>query len=195
MADKPIWEILPGETDGAFAAFRIYLSLGPERSMRAVEEKINAAKTGRKEAKRVPSGKYTAWAKKYRWPERARAYDDHMARATSEAVIRGTADRLAQFNNAAFGIALLAFNKVKTAIDNHKGEVPPSVWAPLLSVADKVARLALDAPTDNLSNNLRVSLESLKGEGLVSVIADPVNYDALQRIAEGIASKHAQRAN
>ena len=72
-------EQLPRETAKAYAAFRVYLGMGPTRSIRRVAEQL-----GRK-----PRG-LEAWSQKYHWPERALAYSHHLAeleRQTIEACV------------------------------------------------------------------------------------------------------------
>ena len=74
------FEQLPRESNKAFAAFSLYLSLGPERSLAAVGQKL---------------GKSLAlmerWSSRYDWPARVQAYAARLAvveRETIEALAR-----------------------------------------------------------------------------------------------------------
>ena len=78
-----IFEKLPRESDKAFAAFSLYLSLGPQRGLREVARKLDKSLTviGR-------------WSKKFDWPARVTAHGTHLAiveREAVEAVVRGKA--------------------------------------------------------------------------------------------------------
>lgn len=81
------WDRLPAETARAFEAFQIYLELGPSRSLdetsrlfygkpgneQATDRQRKSSKTGR------PPGQVTSYSRRFRWVERAAAYDAHIA--------------------------------------------------------------------------------------------------------------------
>jgi hypothetical protein len=74
------FEQQPKESDKAFAAFRVYLSLGPERSLAKT-----AAKLGRSKVL------MERWSSKFDWLGRVAAYNEHMAlveREAAEALLR-----------------------------------------------------------------------------------------------------------
>jgi hypothetical protein len=69
-----------GESDRAFAAFGVYLSLGPQRGLREVARKLDKSLT--------VVGK---WSSKFDWPGRVAAHGAHLAiveREVAEAVVR-----------------------------------------------------------------------------------------------------------
>jgi hypothetical protein len=68
------FEQLTKESDKAFAAFSMYLSLGPERSLAKA-----AAKLGRSKVL------LEKWSSKFDWPARVVAYNSHMALVEREA--------------------------------------------------------------------------------------------------------------
>jgi hypothetical protein len=75
-----VFERQPKESEKAFAAFGVYLGLGPQRSLEAAGKRL---------------GKSTAllerWSSKYDWPSRVRAHSAHMAvieRKAAEALAR-----------------------------------------------------------------------------------------------------------
>lgn len=78
---KPLpFERQPGETEKAFAAFNIYLNLGPTRSLSQVT-KLMGKNTRRPEI----------WSRKFDWTSRVQAYTAHLARIereTAEAMVR-----------------------------------------------------------------------------------------------------------
>lgn len=73
---KP-WELQPGETPKAFAAFQTYLKMP---LVGAPEEKRTLANLARKLGLSATSG-VEGWSSKYNWQERTIAYDAYMASA------------------------------------------------------------------------------------------------------------------
>lgn len=67
------WERTPEESNQAFRAFCSYRDLGPTRTTLAAYR----LQKGNPQAKK-PSGCWCGWSVKYKWPERAKLYDDHM---------------------------------------------------------------------------------------------------------------------
>ncbi len=78
------WFRVEGEGTQAFDAFQHYLFLEPrERSLdKAFEQSQNqnGIKTVSKKPKRRPN-QWGVWSQKFKWVERAQAYDDHLAAA------------------------------------------------------------------------------------------------------------------
>ena len=68
------FEQLPKESAKAFAAFSLYLGLGPERSVVQVAKKLQKSE-----------GLLRRWATRFDWAGRVAAYDAHMAEMTREA--------------------------------------------------------------------------------------------------------------
>src|SRR5206468_2953009 len=62
------------ESAKAFAAFSVYLGMGPERSLEAVAQKITKS-----------SRLLKRWSRKFDWPGRVRAYADRLAAVEREA--------------------------------------------------------------------------------------------------------------
>ena len=81
---KHPWECQPGESAQAFDAFGYYLRLAPgERSLRQAWQDYwnrpgNALQRSRKSAGR-PYGHWTRWMSRWRWQERALAWDAEQA--------------------------------------------------------------------------------------------------------------------
>lgn len=72
MADNPIWERLPSETDKSFEAFAIYRDMGVNRSLRKLVQRLNKDSTN---YLRVLAD----WSKNHNWQERVSKYDEHQA--------------------------------------------------------------------------------------------------------------------
>ena len=70
---QPSWERLPNETPRAYHAFCIFRDLGPDRSQDKAYAR-DCDERGRKPAK--APGSWSKWSIKYKWVERAEAYDD-----------------------------------------------------------------------------------------------------------------------
>lgn len=68
------FEQQPKESEKAFAAFSVYLSMGPERSLSKVGRKLGKSKTMMEK-----------WCRRFEWPARIAAYAAHMALVEREA--------------------------------------------------------------------------------------------------------------
>lgn len=80
------WERQDGETDKAYAAFCIYRDLPPnERSLRAAAAKFYGKD---KEKLRRPPATFEKWSTRWRWVERARAWDEEQDRLAREAQLQ-----------------------------------------------------------------------------------------------------------
>ncbi len=74
------FEQQPKESDKAFAAFSVYLSQGPERSLAKTAAKLGRSKVLMEK-----------WSSKFDWPARVVAFNSHMAlveREAAEAMVR-----------------------------------------------------------------------------------------------------------
>ena len=75
-----VFEQQPRESNKAFAAFKAYLELGPERSLSAVGAKLGKSKVMMEK-----------WSRKYEWTARVAAHGAHLGlieREAAEAVVR-----------------------------------------------------------------------------------------------------------
>lgn len=71
---KMEFEQRPGESDKAYAAFSLYLSMGPERSLAAVGRKLGKSDT-----------LIERWCSRWRWVDRVAAHAAHLAVVEREA--------------------------------------------------------------------------------------------------------------
>lgn len=86
------WERQPGESEAAYAAFRAFLQLGAERTVRAAYRQAS----GKAEASQVP-GYWSKWVSEHRWAERALAWDQRAGAVHQEAVERAIAKGAAEW--------------------------------------------------------------------------------------------------
>ncbi len=72
---------LPKESAKAFAAFKTYLELGPERSVELVSKKLSKSRQF-----------LQTWAKKFDWAARARAFEQHFNEIQRKAIEKAACD-------------------------------------------------------------------------------------------------------
>ena len=130
------------ESNIAFAAFNIYLSLGTERSARRVAEKMGRS-----------THSVNLWASRQRWAERLAAYNAHLAlveREATEATLRGKAavwatreQNLRETEWAMHERAIAAAKRGLDAyMDREKVYANLTDIARMLEIASKLGRLA-----------------------------------------------------
>lgn len=160
MTDGPIWERQPGETDKAYAAFRLYRDMNPST------RSITAA---RQQSGKTSDRQWEEWSGKYAWVERAAAYDawsDTIRRDERERGFREEErlrfQRRRELVETELNIAKTAMERVtqglqgpmwrKRVTDPESGSVTiiePTKWtfrdlAAVFVLADRRARLALE---------------------------------------------------
>src|SRR6516165_9804649 len=136
------------ESDKAFAAFSLYLSLGAERSLAVVAQKLHKSVTmlGR-------------WSAKFDWPTRVAAHGAHLAiveREAIEAAARGKAaewasreQKLRETEWAMHEAAIAAAKKGLAAyMEKDKVYANLADIARMLEIASKLGRLATGLGTD-----------------------------------------------
>ena len=74
----------PTETAKAYAAFRDYVLLGPQRTVEAAWRAWRAAANGSKQPPGRPSGQYRKWARQHEWEARAIAHDEVVVRTHAQ---------------------------------------------------------------------------------------------------------------
>lgn len=142
------FEQQPRESDKAFAAFSMYLSLGTERSLAAVAEKLG-------KGQRI----LEKWSGRFDWPARVRAHGAHLAvveREAAEALARvkgvDWVKRQEEQRSDEWQARCEALELARQAIQRWK-ENPRKCGtlegvARLLDLASKLGRLASGMPTD-----------------------------------------------
>jgi hypothetical protein len=176
------FEQQPRESDKAFAAFSLYLSLGAERSVREVGERLGKSE-----------GLIERWSAKFEWRSRVAAHAAHLAiveREAIETVARGKAaewaKRETQLRETEWAMherAIAASEKALNAfMDKDKVYANLADIARMLEIASKLGRLATglgdgeprkddDGPTMRVE--VSVALEKIYGEPLPGEVAAP----------------------
>jgi len=176
-----IFEKQDRESEKAFAAFSLYLSLGPQRGLREVARRLDKSLT--------VVGK---WSSKFDWPARVAAYGAHLAvveREAIEAVARAKGphweareQKLRETEWEMHERAIAAAKRGLDAyMDREKVYANLADIARMLEIASKLGRLATglgdgerrkgdDLPTVRVE--VTVALEKIYGEPLPGEVVD-----------------------
>ena len=125
------WDRQKGEGARAFEAFLVYLQMGPERSVRAVAQKLSKSYTlaGRRSST-------------YHWVERCRAWDNYLqqeAKKAAAAEVRNMNRRHAKMAAAIQGTAMQALQ------ERGADMVNPNNFAAIVKLAAELERQSLTA--------------------------------------------------
>lgn len=155
---KP-WERQPGESAPAYAAAWEYFQMGSERSLATVARKFNKSKT-----------LLARWSTRWRWTERAEAYDRHLYRLELQAQNKAIAAEVEMWEkrrseqrerewSAAEALVSRAYQMMQhplttTTEDEGRTIIQPTRWsirdvAVFLDTASKLARRAAEMDTDD----------------------------------------------
>ena len=168
------WEKQKGETDRAFRYFQVYRNLGHKRSYVQIAEAFSISTT-----------RVNQLGRRYRWRERAEAWDMEEDRHDLEAIRRRR--RESDFNLRRIGaysqsvaIARLRGNADQgiRAIDPNEMGVQDVVA--LLNVGIKADRLGLGAATENISDVTRIPASLWQG------MLTEVMGAAMERMEQGL---------
>lgn len=177
-----MFEQQPRESNKAFAAFSLYLSLGPERSTAAVAKKLAKSEQ-----------LVRRWSAKFDWPARVAAYGAHLAvveREAVEAVARSKAaiweSREQALKETEWAMHERAIAAAKRGLDAYmereKVYANLADIARMLEIASKLGRLATGLGTDverrkgddlpAVRVEVTVALEKIYGEPLPGEVVD-----------------------
>lgn len=194
---KPLpFEQQPKESDKAFAAFSLYLSLGPQRSLDAVRLKLQ------KSARLIQR-----WSGRWRWTERLAAHASHLAaveRAATEALARGKAaewlTRQQALRETEWEVHEKCIAAAKRALnafmEREKVYANLADIARILEVASKLGRMASGLATEHVEHTgedggpirveLTAALNKIYGEPLPGEVVDAevVSQPERRRIGE-----------
>ena len=142
-----VFEQQPKESTKAFAAFKTYLGLGPERSLVAVASKV---------------GKYRSlierWSRKFDWPARVQAYMAHLAEAERLAIQGQALEKAVEWHQKHEAVRREAWREAEETIAmvrqareewQVKGRLPG--WegmARMLELAFKLKQFAAGMPSE-----------------------------------------------
>ena len=142
------FEQQPRESAKAFAAFKIYLELGPERSLPAVAEKCkkHVSIMGR-------------WSSRWHWAERIAAHAAHLAAVERQAIEGLAVEKAVEWNKVHEAVKIAEWQRHKKLIaladdmlerwgKNKAKYGTLEGIARVLELATKLARLAAGMPTE-----------------------------------------------
>jgi len=169
------FEQQPKEGDKAFAAFAMYLSLGPTRSLTVAAKKLGKSRRMMEK-----------WSRRFDWPARVQAHGAHMAQTAREA-----AEALAR----AKGVDWL---KRQEEIREQEWEMHEKCISRILEVASKLGRLASGMACDRtevtgegggpVRVELEVALKKIYGPASAEATArqaGAVDVEAVVALPEG----------
>ena len=193
----------PKESAKAFAAFELYLNMGPERSLGAVGQKLG--KSG---------ALIERWSSRWQWTERVQAHAAHLAaveREATEAVARGKSaewlkrqeDQRDEEWKSRGELLKMAREAIKRWKNKPERCGSLEGIARLLELASKLGRLASGMPTDRteltgedggpIRVELTAALNKIYGEPLpgevVDVEAAPAGANSQGQIADSQGAK------
>jgi hypothetical protein len=176
------FEKQPRESDKAFAAFSLYLSLGAERSTREVGKQLGKSE-----------GLIERWAAKFDWRSRVAAHGAHLAVVERDAIEAAARSKAAEWEareqklrETEWAMHEQAIAAAKRGLDAYMSR--EKVYANLadiarmLEIASKLGRLATGLGTDGdrrkgddlpaVRVEVRVALEKIYGEPLPGEVVD-----------------------
>jgi hypothetical protein len=195
-----VFEQQPRESNKAFAAFSLYLSLGAERSTREVGKRLGKSE-----------GLIERWAAKFDWRSRVGAHAAHLAvveREAIEAAARGKAaeweSREQKLRETEWAMHERAIAAAKRGLDAYmeRDKVYANLAdiARMLEIASKLGRLATGLGTDGerrrgddlpaVRVEVTVALEKIYGEPLLGEVVDVEEVRDRTNGTEGTNGKH-----
>jgi hypothetical protein len=152
------FEQLPKESDKAFAAFSLYLNMGPERSTKSVGKQLGKS-----------AGLIERWCTKYDWPARVQAHAAHLAlveRQATEAALRSKAAewlaRQSEHRDEEWRVRGELLEAGREALRRWRANASRcgslEGIARMLELASKLGRLASGMPTDHTEVTGEVTL-------------------------------------
>jgi len=136
------------ESNRAFAAFRTYLELGPERSLATVAERVGKSKT-----------MVERWSRRFDWPARVEAHAAHVADAERRAIEALAVERAVEWDKVHEAVKIAEWQRHKKLIalademiarwEKNKAKCGTlERIARVLELATKLGRLAAGMPTE-----------------------------------------------
>jgi hypothetical protein len=142
------FEQQPRESNKAFAAFKTYLELGPQRSLATVAEKHSKSKT-----------MVERWSRRFGWPARVQAHDAHLALLEREAIESLAMEKAVDWSKVHEAVKVAEWQRHKKLIalademilrwEKNKAKCGTLEGiARVLELATKLGRLAAGLPTE-----------------------------------------------
>ena len=149
------WDRLPRETDKGFAAFRVYLELGPTRSFEAAWRAYREERGLRGE--RMPSH-FRRWKDRNNWPGRAAAFDGHAISAIDDVRIKAQKAALSKLYDASDKLITKAIEIAEQGDDKMLRFLLAQIWdkpkpgGAKLNVAGENVQVNIGQLTDRLED-------------------------------------------
>lgn len=125
------WERQKGESAQAFEAFLVYLQMGPKRTITAVGKRLVKSRN-----------LIDRWKERWNWPERVRAWDNHLQQEAKKAAItevRNMTRRHITMAQQIQNAAMLALKELGSDMVNPKN------FAAIVKLATELERQNLEA--------------------------------------------------
>ena len=143
-----IFEQQPRESNKAFAAFKTYLELGPERSLAVVAEQHGKSKT-----------MIERWSRRFDWPARVQAHAAHLALVERQAIESLAMEKAVDWSKVHEAVKVAEWQRHKKLIalademlarwEKNKAKCGTLEGiARVLELATKLGRLAAGMPTE-----------------------------------------------
>ena len=189
------FEQQPKESAKAFAAFSLYLSMGPERSLAAVGEKLGKSKVMMEK-----------WSKRFTWPARVQAHAAYLAaveRQATDALVRGKSAEWLKRQQAArerewemHEKCIAAAKRALAAfMERERVYVNLADIARMVEVASKMGRLASGMATDKtevtgeeggpIRVEVEAALDKIYGKPIPGEVVDVEVAPAVPALTEG----------
>jgi hypothetical protein len=160
------WERQPGESARAYGAFCLYRDAGPRRSLRETCRRYYGNTTSVR--------RLSIWSSRWRWPERCRAWDDHL-------------DGLARQEQARQRKEMVELHaRAARALVDRAAEAAALVAPSDLKPADVIKWLVEAAKLERLSRGEPETIQEQRGEAHVTI-------DVFQQVEQYAAVLQARR--
>jgi hypothetical protein len=151
-----LWERQRGEPPEAYEAFRVYLEMGPSRTSRQAFRQAFS-----KPDALQPDGKWNGWAAKWKWSDRARAWDNRAVAVGQEQVERAIKSKVVDWikqRDKQVKLDLRTARKLQKCADTLAD--PSRVESRDLDVAARVSRISQEMSWKAIDNALGVAQQS-----------------------------------
>jgi hypothetical protein len=141
--ERQLWDRQPAESSKAYSHFCLYRDMGPDRSLRAMENVDGCTSLYRQLGR---------WSSRWRWVERCQKYDDHLEyqdRLRHEKERRQMRERHAKISVLGQNILVKEMEALLAKAQNGHSQMTPSDVPRWTDVMVKVERLARGEPTDS----------------------------------------------
>jgi hypothetical protein len=150
------FERKPGESSRQFAAFKVYLGLGPDRTLAATRTKVKGSRRS-----------IEKWSKKFGWVDRVRAFEAHMAELERLAIERVAQEKAVEWWKLHEPTRRKAWLEAEQAIDlvrearerwQESGRIPGfEGMARMLELSFKLKQFAAGMPSEIKEVNTTVT--------------------------------------